>query len=177
MCIILDTNCWNSIFQPTSIGYKEFKPVWDWITLGNGKIVYGGSKYMAELGKAPKYMKIFKLLKDRGRVIRLKDEDVDKEQERIGKIITDPDFDDPHLPAIVIVGKCLLICSADKRSIKFVKKSFLYPKGWKIPKYYMGERNKKLLCDKYIDKSHLPVAKLNKETYDMLSKSISISIK
>lgn len=141
MCIILDTNCWSSIFHPASEYYEEFKPVLDWIILGNGKIIYGGSKYKAELAKAPQYFRIFKLLKDKGRVILLKDEDVDKEQEKIEKKITDPDFDDPHLPAIVIVGSCLLICSVDKRSVKFVKNPLLYPKGIKAPKYYMGKRN------------------------------------
>ena len=29
------------------------------------------------------------------------------------------DFDDPHLPAIAQVTKCRLICSDDKRSIKY----------------------------------------------------------
>ena len=49
---------------------------------------------------------IINLLKNKGKAICVDKARVDKEQERIEKEITDKDFDDPHLPAIVIVAKC-----------------------------------------------------------------------
>lgn len=70
---------------------------------------------------------------------------VDKEQERIEKEITDRDFDDPHLPAIVIVSKCKVICSCDTRSVKFVTLPQLLSERNSIPKYYTSKRNIDLL--------------------------------
>ncbi len=59
MCIIIDTNAFAPVFDRTSQNHAEFKPVLDWIVSGKGKIVYGGTKYKLELGKAYKYLKLF----------------------------------------------------------------------------------------------------------------------
>ena len=56
----------------------------DWILHGKGKLVIGGSKYMAELKKAQKFLKVFGVLNVyKNKVIRLDTDEVDKEQERI----------------------------------------------------------------------------------------------
>ena len=99
---------------------------------------------------------------------------VDAEQARIEKMVTDDDFDDPHIPAIVIVSKCKIICSVDARSIKYVAQSKLYPKGIDIPKYYTGVKNKNLLCDKYIHDSYKPLNKCNKRVQQSINKVIDM---
>lgn len=162
MCIIVDTNCLASVFDKKSDKHQEFEPVLEWITKGKGKFIYGGSKYLAELSKATKYLRIINILKKSGKTIIANKDIVDKEQKRIEQSITDEDFDDPHLPAIVIASKCKLICSVDTRSIKFVTCSKLYPKGIEVPKYYTSSKNKNLLCDKYIPKCYKPLKKCNK---------------
>lgn len=173
MCVIVDTNCLANVFDKKSEKHDDFKPVLDWVLNGKGKLVYGGTKYLQELRKASKYFKILNLLKDKAnKVIIVNKEAVDKEQERISNVITDPDFDDPHLPAIVIVSKCRIICSQDTRSVRFVKDSQIYPKGIVIPKYYTSIRNRSLLCDKYIDDMYKPLDKLNKTKRELIQKVI-----
>lgn len=163
MCIIIDTNVLSSVFDKKSAKHQDFKPVLDWILFGNGFLVYGGSKYIEEIGKT-KYRKIFNLFKTKSskKICVLDKELVDTEQKKIEDKITDPDFDDPHLPAIVIVGKCKLICSEDERSIKFVTNKDLY-QNKKPPCYYKGSQNQNLLCDKYIDKKYKSPKKITKK--------------
>lgn len=164
MCVIVDTNTFSPVFEAKNVKHAEFSPVLEWVLHGKGKFVIGGSKYMKELEKARRFLKLFATLAKykTGKIVRLKDADVDKEQERIEKMITDPDFDDPHLPAMVIVSKCQIICSVDTRSVRFVTDSQLYPKGTKVPCYYTGSRNKDLLCDKYVDDRYKPLQKIPK---------------
>jgi hypothetical protein len=169
MCIIVDTNCLASVFDKSSAKHSDFEPVLNWILSGKGKLIYGGTKYLTELGKSRKYLKIIGLLNSRAkRVIIVDKEKVDQEQVRIESLITDNDFDDPHLPAIVIISKCMLICSEDSRSTKFVTRGELYPKGIIVPKYYMGFRNKDLLCNENIDKKYKPFTKCNKKEKDII---------
>lgn len=168
MCVIVDTNCFASVFDTKSAKHAEFSPVLDWILNGKGKLVYGGTKYIQELSKT-KYLKIFNILNSKAKKVIVVDSvKVDEEQKRIESLITDPDFDDPHLPAIVIVSKCEVICTEDTRSVRFVTDGSLYPKGTNIPKYYTSSRNKNLLCDKYINKVYKPLKKCAKKDIETI---------
>lgn len=89
------------------------------------------------------------------------------------KEITDKDFDDPHLPAIVIVSKCKVICSCDTRSVKFVTLPQLYPKGIDVPKYYTSKRNIDLLSDKYVHNCYKPLNKCNKSDQESIAKLLA----
>ena len=125
MCIILDINILSSVFSQAAMKHREFEPVLKWITEGHGRVVYGGTKYKKELGKTP-YLKIFSLLNIYNRAIPLNDEEVDKEQQYVESLENDPDFDDPHIIAMVRVSGCKLLCSNDTRSIRFIRdKKFL----------------------------------------------------
>lgn len=168
MCVIVDTNCLASVFERKSEKHPQFAPVLEWIIYGKGKLIYGGSKYISELRKASKYFKIIIQLKKKGKVICVDKERVDREQKRIEKEITDKDFDDPHLPAIVIVSKCKVICSCDTRSVKFVTLPQLYPKGIDVPKYYTSKRNIDLLSDKYVHDCYKPLNKCNKSDQESI---------
>ena len=163
MCIILDTNCFAHVFKRSSEKHPEFKPVLYWVINGNGKFVFGGTKYLGELKKT-KYLKIFGILNKYNKVIKADDEKVDKEEEKIKGLITHRNFDDQHLPSIVRVTSCMLICSEDKKSIPFVTLPRLYPKGISVPRYYTSITNKNLLCDRYIPKRYKPMKKINKPT-------------
>jgi len=170
MAIIIDTNCFANVFKRNSDKHEEFKPVLDWILTGKGLIVYGGTKYFEELKKASKYLKILRLFKEQNKVVVGDRNEIDKVEAKNKELINDEDFDDPHLPAIAIVTKCMLICSVDNRSIKHVKNPVLYPDGFSCPSYYTGKRNSGLLCDKYIHDCHKPLLKINMANRECLIK-------
>lgn len=156
MCIIIDTSAFASVFNPNSQNHNQFEPVLDWIVFGRGKIVYGGAKYLEELTRAQKYLRLFTELDRQGKIVHINDEEVDREQQRIEELIGDPDFDDPHLVAIVSVSRCNLICSEDRRAYPFLKDRQLYPKGCKPPKIYSSRKHKALLIDANIARVCMP---------------------
>lgn len=169
MSIILDTNCFSRVFCRKNKEHQEFKPILDWIVFGSGFLVYGGSKYKSELQKSANFKRLFRLLKDYKKAIHFSDSMIDDYQRLYEAKIKDKDFDDPHLPAIVLVSKCRLICTRDLRSHPFVTSSDNYPKGFHVPHYYTGLKDKCLLCDANIDKrllmhKHL----LNKKEKELL---------
>lgn len=173
MPIIIDTNCIANVFSKKSVKHLDFQPVLEWIISGKGIAILGGTKYTSELRQMPNYIKIFRLLKDSGKAVWGDATKIDTEQMRIENLKIDPDFDDPHLPAIVICTKCQIICSEDTRSIKFVTDKSIYPKGIKIPAYYTSKRNIKLLCDNNIDSSYKPLLKLGKQNRDQIEKALN----
>ena len=170
MPIIIDTNCFANVFSPKSNKHNEFKPVLEWILIGKGIMVYGGSKYKDELKKTPKYLSIIRLLKDVGKVLEGCSETIDRLQEQIESQNDDDDFDDPHLPAIVLATRCRLICSEDTRSIEHVTNRKYYPTRFSSPSYYTSSTNKSLLTDKYVDKSLKPLCKMNKIESERIKK-------
>lgn len=163
MPIIIDTNCFANVFSKKSAKHQEFKPVLDWILQGKGLIAYGGSTYMKELKKAGKYLTILRLFKEQKKVIVGDSETIDELEKKNKEIFPEDDFDDPHLPAIAMVTNCMLICSEDCRSIKYVKNRKLYPTGVDIPAYYTSKVNHDLLCDKYVHSCNKPLMKITKE--------------
>lgn len=173
MPVIVDTNCFANVFSRKSERHAEFEPVLDWIVNGKGKLIAGGTKYKNELKKAPKYLKIFTLLRDAGKVHFGNDQEIDDYQKKVEELKEDDDFDDEHLPAIVSVTKCKIICSEDTRSIPHVTDRKYYPTGVSTPVYYTSSRNKDLLCDKYVDDSLKPINKIRKVYADNFLKVIS----
>lgn len=163
MALILDTNCFANVFSPKSEKHKEFKPVYNWIIYGKGILVYGGSKYKTELKKAVKYLHIFNLLKKVGKTYEGNNTNIDRLMNEVSSKIRNNNFDDPHLPAIVMDTKCIIICSEDHASIPFVTNPILYPNGFEKPKYYTGLRCVNLLSEKYVNDCLKPLCKMNKE--------------
>lgn len=143
--ILIDTCTLHCVFGTDSDDHSQFKPVLDFLYNKNGKFVYGGTKYNDELKKAKKYLKFITQLEKAAKVIRCSDNDVDEMMDWVSAQEDDPDFDDSHLIAIVIVSKTPIVCTRDKRAMPFIKKSSLYPKRFKRPKIYASLRNKKLL--------------------------------
>ncbi|WP_300456677.1 hypothetical protein [Desulfobacula sp.] len=153
MCIIIDTCSLSPVFEKLNSDHEEFVPVLEWIMIGKGKMIIGGSKYSQEI--SAKYRAIILQLDIAGKVVKLSKDEVDeiqKEIEEDASIRGLKDFDDPHLIAIVIVSKCQLICTHDKRAFPFLTDKTLYPSHVKKPKLYTGVRNSNLLNDRLIVK-------------------------
>lgn len=172
MAIIIDANCIANVFSKNNSKHSEFKPVLDWIIEGKGLMIIGGTKYQGELAKLSKFLTIIRLLKEIGKVYSGNCHNIDNYQLKVEALRDSLDFDDPHLPAIIIDTKCRIICSEDTRSIPYVTDSKYYPKGVKTPVYYTSARNKDLLCDSYVDTSLKPLCKMNKNNAIRLTKLI-----
>ena len=162
MCVIVDANTLSSVFKDDAKKKLQFEPVLNWVLQGKGKFIVGGSKYISELKKVRVALDFLTLLKSKtkDKVIVLDKDKVDMQQKEIETIVNDREFDDPHLPAMVRVSHCMIICSLDARSVEFVTRPDLYPRGIEVPRYYTGVHNSDLLCDKYIDRRYTPLSKL-----------------
>ena len=167
MCIVIDIQCLSKVFNYSDNDHKEFEPVLNWIKTGKGKIVYGGTKYLDELAKTGKYLKILTLMKNYNKTITIENSLVDKRQEEIEAVVS-PKCDDPHIIAIVDVSGCKLLCSDDSRSFEFVKDKSLYEIN-KPPGIYSSKKNKSLLTDKYIANCCKPTKKAVKKMTVLLN--------
>ncbi len=128
---------------------------------------------MSELSKIPKFIPILRFLREMNKVYIGNKENIDRIQSEIEALNHDPDFDDPHLPAIVIDTKCKIICSEDKRSIPFVRDRKFYPNDFTPPMYFTKSSNKNLLCDENIDDRLKPICKLKKDQLLLIDKILS----
>lgn len=167
MCIIIDTNVLSSVFSSKSQDHSQFKPVFNWIFNGKGKIVFGGTQYHNELVKNGKYVKLFTILGNKGKVKKVPKDKVDEIQAKLEREFPDPKFNDRHLASIVIASKCNLICTHDRESYPFLKNSLIYPKGVSKPKIYRSISNVNLIDDHHIVEFCKPNEKLSK--YDQVS--------
>lgn len=179
MCVIVDANTLSSVFKDDALKKHQFEPVLKWVLEGKGKFIIGGTKYLNELRKvraASSFLSTLRM-RTRDKVVVLDREKVDGYQSLLEKVVNNPDFDDPHLPAMVIVSHCMVICSLDARSIDFVTRPSLYPRGVKVPRYYTSIHNIDLLCDKYIDKRYKPLSKLSQTQSEELTSLIASNSK
>lgn len=145
MCIVIDINTLAMVFNEHNTRHADFAFVKNWIDGRGGFVVYGGTKYKAELAMTVRYMRLLRLLRDAGQAISIRDEAVD-EIELIVRDKTDgTECDDQHIIALLGAAGCPLLCSIDSRSFEFVKNRRLYPKGTPPVKIYTSARNKKLL--------------------------------
>jgi hypothetical protein len=152
MCIVIDINCISSVFG-RYIGkkvedYEDFEPIGDWLHKKNtkAKMVYGGTKYRAELGKLTEYLGYLKELKTARRIAEINDSLVDKKKVEIEHKVKS---NDPHLIAILSCSGCRLLCSKDKKTDEDIKEKSFYPHGKKT-KIYRCKEHSHLLCDKNI---------------------------
>lgn len=147
--IIIDTCVMSKVFCSTDQGHKDFKPVLDAMKKGKCIMIFGGAKFLGEMSKQKKLVPLINKMKNVGMMRRLDDKMVDVEQKKIEQIITHPDFDDPHLPAMSIVGNCHLICTEDKRCIPHLKRRDIYSTHFRTPRFYTRKEHKRLLYDRW----------------------------
>lgn len=154
MCIIIDTNSLSCVFDKESDNHNDFEPVLNWIYNGKGKVIYGGSKYLDEIKK--KYLALFVQMRKAGKAIYINCDKVNEEEEVVNKMIKHPDYDDPHLVALLRISGCKLICSQDKRAYPYFRHSLFFSPSSKKPKIYSSKRNARLLTDTNIADVCLP---------------------
>jgi len=160
MCIIVDTNTLASVFNQDSTNHSEFKPVFDWIIDGKGVVVYGGSKYIRELGK---YRRLFAELTTARQAVLIDNAKVDEATDLAASKVQHVDFDDPHLVGLLMVSGCKLICSLDSRAYPFFRHLAFFSPAGKKPKIYRGKTNADLLADKNIAEICKPCAPTTKQ--------------
>ena len=156
MCIVIDCNALSPVFNSSDSKHSMFSPVKDWIIDGNGKIIYGGTKYKQELSKLKSILRLLTLLKDRDKrkIIVLDSGQVDFEHMRLENKIKSKNFNDAHIVAIVIVSGARLISTLDSKSHEFIKMNSIYPKRFHRPKIYSNSNHQHLLCDRNIPKKY-----------------------
>jgi hypothetical protein len=162
MCIIIDTNVFGPVFDSKNAQYNEFEPIFDWVYNGKGKFIYGGSKYLEELS-GTKFLSIFVQLNKIGKAIAVKEDLVDRETDKVKKLLSHKNFNDQHLVGLVLASGCILICSLDKKSYPFITNKIFYKSPQKKPKIYSGRKNANLLNDNNIVEICKPCNKLTTE--------------
>jgi len=146
MCIVIDTNVLGAVFNKHNAQHENFEPVLNWIFEGQGKIVFGGTKYFSEITK---YLRFFQLLKTINKAIYVNNDLVDEHTLDVSRTIVHRNFDDQHLVGLLMASGCKLICTNDTTAIPFLQSRAFF-KSSNEPKIYHTKRNVKLLTPKYI---------------------------
>ena len=148
MCLVVDANSFGHVFNPKDKKHSAFEPVLRWLFHGyGGGLIYGGEKYSREVDfTSPTYRPLLVELERKGRMFEMCGTCVDHVAAQLKEAVRDdPDFDDEHILALVIVSKCCVVCTEEVRALKFLKRSNLYPKGTNPPKIYQSLRNAAIL--------------------------------
>ena len=144
--IVIDIDCISRVFNKSNIEHAEYKPIYDGVVNHQSlKIAYGGATYCKELAKASTYRKLFSELVTASKAIPVDSGNVNQYEEVLKKDTEDKGFNDQHIIAIVVVGKCKIICSHDSTSYPFFQDPNLYPKRFKRPKIYNGLGSRSIL--------------------------------
>ena len=150
MCLVVDANSFSHVFNLKDSRHAAFEPVFKWVFYGNcGGLIYGGEKYKREVDfTSQTYRPLLVELDRKGRMFEMCGKCVDQVAKRLKAAIPDePDFDDEHIVALVIVSKCHIVCTEERRGLRFWKLSELYPRGTKPPLIYMSRRNADILTN------------------------------
>lgn len=169
MCMIIDANTISSVFSGSNNKHAFFSPLLRWFLYGRAKICLGGKLRTVEQKKLIAYQSLFKELSRFNKVHTFDDSLVNEKEHEITMIESDPDFDDPHIIALIIVSGAKVLCSDDSRSFRFVRKIKEYDSRSVKPKIYTSIRNHyppiRILCDNNICSNGEHKA-LNKKTAD-----------
>lgn len=161
MCVVLDINVLQSVFEESAQLHHEFKPVFEWICKGKGKIVYGGTQYIGEL--PAKYFNLFAQFRTARKAILVDSQRVDQKAEEVSKMIVHRDFDDQHIVGLLQVSGCKIIVSLDERAYPFFRHSLFFSPASRKPKIYKGRRNAQLLSDNNVASICLPCRMTTRE--------------
>ena len=136
------------VFERRNQEHHKFVPVLNWVTNGRGRMIYGGTKYNAELGKMIRILGIVVELARKGRTIRLPNRTVDPIAADLRKRFPDPNFDDEHIVALVMASRCCVVCTNDHCAMAYLRRADVIPSR---PKIFSGHRShRRLCCDKHI---------------------------
>ena len=163
MCIVIDVNTLPIVLNGNNKEHKEFRPVLIWIVAGKGKMVYGGTKYLEELGKLKRYTRLLKRLRDAGKIFEVNKDEVDKAYGEIKTKVNVSEFNGPHIIAIISVSGCKLLCSKDSSSFQYIKDNNLYLNRRRHPSIYTRSKHSVLLRDDNIAGCCLPCCRGSRE--------------
>lgn len=151
MCLVIDTCVLAKVFDPANQEHHLFEPVLKWITVGKGRMIYGGTKYKRELAVARKYLGIIAELERGRRAIRISKSEVDRLARAVKGQCPNRKFNDEHLVAIVIAARCRVVCTDDRDAIPYLKNTAFYrPYNLQKPKIYCYKEHKNLCHDKHV---------------------------
>jgi hypothetical protein len=134
--MLIDANLITVVFNKNNERYTLYKPVLEWFVMGRAKIVIGGGRYyrIEIKERLASYVPILVELSRLNKTHWFPDEAVDELTTHIKNLETMPDFDDPHIVALLCISKAKIFCSEDERSFQFVKDKRFYPRGQETPK-------------------------------------------
>jgi hypothetical protein len=147
---VIDCCTLSAVFDESNAQHIEFAPVRHWLLKGKGKVIYGGTHYIEELSRAPRYLAIFVELRRSKKAIKIDTSVVDNLESAIKDQVKSKKFNDPHLIAIMRASHCRTVCTSDDKAVPFLKNQSLYGAGSKKAKIYSRKKNRKLLdgtCD------------------------------
>jgi hypothetical protein len=111
-------------------------------------MIYGGTKYLTELGRVKTVLRLVVELNRKGRVTIYPKGRIDALAKQLKREVNQRAFNDEHLVAIVIVSECRVVCTDDKKAMPYLKCTKLYAAhGVKHPKIYNRRSHKDLCCD------------------------------
>lgn len=150
MNLILDINILHKVLEPQSRHFADFKPVYKCIYECKGKVIWGGKTYKQEFIKARKYLNVLTQLniKKPGKFFKLDDSAVNAKEKAIYDLQPKTRrFDDAHLIACAIIGRCKVICTDDSTADKYITDPRFYPKSTMRPSIYRNASHRHLLND------------------------------
>jgi len=143
--VVVDTDNLSKVFDKNNKEHGEYEPLHkSIIEQRRSVIMYGGTKYTNELKRARKFLKLFGELRKIGMALMLDAQSIDNEERRIIRLANDHKFNDHHIIAIVVIGRCNIICSSDTDAYNHYKKRLYYPKHLR-PKIYNGLASRGIL--------------------------------
>jgi hypothetical protein len=164
MCIVIDADVFSSIVNREAGAHSEFEPLIKWISLGKGKVVYGGSEYKKQIKKHRGFRDWLHQLEKSGKTVPIDGNDVDSTEKYLKDNFVRSDYDDHHILAITIVSGCKLVCSSDagchslvdscyqQEMKKLISRNCPCVENPTRPKIYKNKGHKGLLCDSNIAK-------------------------
>lgn len=154
MLIIVDTNVLHKVFNSKSPHFQEYKLVNKCITQCKGVMIYGGETFLEEYkgflrDMRNKNRKLFIELNKKKKLRELSKDAVDKLEAELYLIEEKKKkgFNDAHLIACCIIGKCKLICTDDSTADTYIKAPKFYPKPTMRPSIYRNAKHRHLLND------------------------------
>jgi hypothetical protein len=151
MCLVIDAMTLPLVFKSKSGNKSGFYPVLAWVN-GKGRMVYGGTKYNKEL-VATGCLGIVAELGRKRKTIRIANDTADGIAAALKEKIPDEEFNDEHIMALVIASRCCVVCTHDKKAMRFLKRKDILGDydGVQRPKIFTGHKDhKKLCCDNHV---------------------------
>jgi hypothetical protein len=149
MCLVIDASAMSRVFDNRNAEHHIFKPVAAWVLTGNGSVIYGGTKYLQELGYG-KYLALFQRLRKAKRAVLVDRKSVDDRAAALKIMVPEKNFNDPHIVALVGISRCCVVCTSDDKALPYIRRRELYPDGVRVPFVYNTLAAKKHCCNRHL---------------------------